>query len=68
MDANYKLRCRHCGSEVAMSYRVYNKSASKSSTRHLETEIPIRCPHCLRRLNQSEEIFRSQIVKFPIAG
>ena len=69
MNANHKLCCRHCGTEIEILNRTaYNKRGRAKGSAYIETEIAIRCPHCLHRLNQSEEIFRSQIVKFPIAG
>jgi hypothetical protein len=29
---------------------------------HIETENAIRCPHCMKKLNNTEEEFKSQIV------
>lgn len=62
MGTEYKVHCRHCGTETALPRRGgYGKFDTESRYLHIETEIPIRCPRCLHRLNNSTEEFRSQI-------
>ncbi len=63
MNEYLKIRCRRCGQETLLrAYGGYGKFGSKSRPAYIETEIPIRCPHCLMRLNRSAEAFRAQMV------
>ena len=58
------IRCKRCGGEfkyptdTAFMKRLY----SKDGWCHIETENSIRCPHCMKRLNNSAEEFEEQIV------
>ncbi len=42
--------------------RGYGKFHPTSDWLHVETELPIRCPECLHRLNVSQEEFSRQVV------
>lgn len=64
MGKSYKMRCKHCKAEFLHIQRgvigVLRECACCDS--HIVTEIAIRCPQCGRRINRSEEEFRSQIL------
>lgn len=63
MGTIYKIRCEHCGTETDLPRRGgYGKFQSTSDWLHIETDLPIRCPGCLHRLNTSQEAFRRQVV------
>jgi len=66
MGTAYKIRCRHCQTEFQYSasadYGMYQECVGCSAdNRHLETELPIRCPGCRRILNPSPEEFARQV-------
>ena len=63
MGIAYVIKCRHCGTE-------FNYSQDESMgmmprcvgcESYVETESPIRCPACNRRLNTSQEDFHEQV-------
>ncbi len=63
MGIAYQIRCRHCGTE-------FNYSQDESMgmlprcvgcENYVETESPIRCPACSRRLNSTLEEFNEQV-------
>ena len=62
MGIAYQIKCRHCGTE-------FNYSQDESMgmlprcvgcESYVETESPIRCPACYRRLNPTQEEFNEQ--------
>ena len=64
MGTAYKIRCRHCGTQ----FDHYNENDYGSSIMcigcgcsHVETETAIRCPACMRKLNNSQEEFDRQV-------
>lgn len=68
MGIAYKIRCRHCGAQFDHStdagYGMLQPCVGCGDSycnAYVETEIPIRCPACMRRLNTSQEEFNKQI-------
>lgn len=63
MGTSYKIRCKHCGAEflhvVGDDFGAIRSCVGCDY--HVETEVAIRCPACMRRLNGSEEEFKEQI-------
>lgn len=55
--------CPRCGtkSEVKCWPGYTKRGGAGASEECIETEIPIRCPHCLMRLNGSAEEFSGRI-------
>lgn len=63
MGTIYKIRCARCGAETELPRRGgYGKFRAAGDWPHIETDLPIRCPGCLHRLNASQEEFRRQVV------
>lgn len=64
MGKSYKMRCHHCGAEFVHIERGVNGVLRECACcdSHIVTEVSIRCPQCARRMNRTEEEFRSQIV------
>lgn len=64
MGKSYKMRCKHCGAEFLHIrkgvFGVLRECDYCDS--HIVTEISIRCPQCARRINRTEDEFRSQIM------
>ncbi|MFI3319941.1 MAG: hypothetical protein SNH01_04355 [Rikenellaceae bacterium] len=66
MGTVYKMRCRYCGGQFDHygdgASDVTAKTQHAASTKvYVETQIPIRCPGCLRRLNNTEDDYRQQV-------
>ncbi|MDE5637717.1 MAG: hypothetical protein K2J51_00675 [Alistipes sp.] len=68
MGTAYKIKCRHCGAQfdhyTDSGYGVLQPCVGCGDTYadgYVETEIPIRCPACLHRLNTTPEDFRRQV-------
>ncbi|MBO5772071.1 MAG: hypothetical protein J6R09_05490 [Alistipes sp.] len=64
MGASYTIRCKHCNTEF-LHIAGNDFGAIRSCVGcecHVETEVAIRCPACMRRINNTEEEFNSQIV------
>ena len=64
MGTSYKIRCKHCNTEF-MHYEGNDYGAIRECVGcecHIETEVPMRCPSCLKRINDTEEEFRRQII------
>ncbi|MBR4994841.1 MAG: hypothetical protein IKY82_02140 [Alistipes sp.] len=63
MGIAYQIKCRHCGAEFNysqnMSLGLTSRLANCKS--HIETESPIRCPACMKRLNTTETEFNEQV-------
>lgn len=63
MGIAYKIRCKHCGAE----FDHYANNDYGSLPRcvgcadYVETEVAIRCPACLHKLNETPEGFREQV-------
>ena len=63
MGTGVKIRCKHCGTEFMNLAGVgFMGFDSGTGTSHIETETAIRCPQCMKRLNNTEEEFNEQIV------
>lgn len=61
MGTAYKIRCKHCGTQVEHYMRTgYGSKPSCSGRAYVETETSIRCPVCLRRMNNSQREFHEQ--------
>lgn len=63
MGRSYKIRCEHCGTEF-----IHFEGQDLGTMRmcvgcecHLETENAIRCPGCMRKLNNTVEEFNRQV-------
>ena len=58
------IRCKHCGGEFAYATNsgFMKRLYSEYGWLHIETENSIRCPHCMKRLNNTAEEFEEQIV------
>lgn len=63
MGTSYKIRCMHCGTEF-----LHVASGDFGAVRscvgcecHIETDVAIRCPSCMQRLNRTEEEFNQQV-------
>lgn len=63
MGIAYKVKCKHCGAEFAYSqdqtFGMMPRCVGCES--YIETESPIRCPACNRRLNATQEEFNEQV-------
>lgn len=63
MGTAYKIRCRHCGARFEQSAQS-GRGLLQPGTgygNYVETETVMRCPACLKRLNDSQEEFDRQI-------
>ena len=58
------IRCKHCGTEFLClrSLGSMGYFDSENGFCHVETETAIRCPQCMKRLNNTEDEFNEQIV------
>ena len=60
------IRCKHCGTEfinlTGFGFMGFMRHDCEEGLCHIETETAIRCPQCMKRLNDTEEKFESQIV------
>ena len=63
MGTGVKIRCKHCGAEfidlVGVGLMGFDSGAGTS---HIETEKAIRCPQCMKRLNNTAEEFEEQVM------
>lgn len=63
MGIAYKIKCKHCGAEFAYSqdqtFGMMPRCVGCEG--YVETESPIRCPACSRRLNSSQKEFNEQV-------
>ena len=58
------IKCKHCGTEfmILSSLDFMGQFDCENGFCHVETERSIRCPQCMKRLNNTEEEFNDQIV------
>ena len=58
------IRCKHCGTEsmILTDWEFIQQLGRKIGFCRVETETAIRCPQCMKRLNNSEKEFNEQIV------
>ncbi|MEG2370319.1 MAG: hypothetical protein RSB23_04060 [Alistipes sp.] len=63
MGTAYKIKCRHCGAQfdhyVGANYDMLPLCVGCGE--YVETEMPIRCPACLKKLNTSQKEFNNSI-------
>lgn len=63
MGTAYKVRCKHCGTQfdhyTAAGYGLM--PACVGCGEYVETQMAIRCPGCLRKLNDSQQEFNEQV-------
>ena len=63
MGTLYKIKCKHCGAQF--DHYIYGERGvlqrAVACADFVETDIAIRCPHCLRRMNNSQEEFNEQV-------
>ena len=64
MGTGQTIKCKHCGREFInltglglMGFDIKNR------INHIETEVAIRCPQCMKRLNNTAEEFNDQIIE-----
>ncbi|MBR2351372.1 MAG: hypothetical protein IKA70_00350 [Alistipes sp.] len=64
MGMGQTIRCRHCGTEFICltGHEFMGQFDCSEGFCRVETEISIRCPQCMKRLNNSEREFNEQIV------
>ena len=63
MSVGYQIKCEHCGTEV-MHLAVGSAYAARMHAGgecHIETDVAIRCPSCMHRLNSTKEVFERQV-------
>lgn len=63
MGTAYKIRCKHCGTQFD-HYADSGYGALQPCVgcgEYVETELPIRCPACLHKLNATQEEFNKQV-------
>ncbi len=63
MSVGYQIKCEHCGAEV-MHLTVGNSHTARTSAKgeyHIETDVAIRCPSCMHRLNSTKEGYERQV-------
>lgn len=63
MGTAYKIRCKHCGTQFD-HYADSGYGALQPCVgcgEYVETELPIRCPACLHKLNATQEEFNEQV-------
>ena len=58
------IRCKHCGAEsmILTDWGFIQQLGRTIGFCRVETETAIRCPQCMKRLNNSEKEFSEQIV------
>lgn len=63
MGTAYRIRCKHCGAQFEHSTQPGFGLIPTcfGCGELLEMETAIRCPACLKRLNNSEEEFNEQV-------
>lgn len=67
MGTTCKIRCKHCGARFDnLTRSLFGLRPSDLGCGYVETEIPIRCPVCRGRLNDSQEEFDAQIEPAPL--
>lgn len=63
MGRSYKIKCEHCGAEFihfeGTDFGTFRQCVGCEC--HIETENAIRCPSCMRRINETEEAFNRQV-------
>ena len=63
MGIAYKMRCKNCGTQfhysLDQSCGLIQNCVSCSS--YVETDAPIRCPACMKRLNATQKEFNEQV-------
>lgn len=61
MRTTYRIRCNHCGGLFGDVENHHSTATATSVNIHIETELPIRCPLCRGRVNNSSKEFIQQI-------
>ena len=63
MGIAYQIKCKHCQAVLNysqdQSFGMMPRCVGCES--YVETDAPIRCPACNRRLNNSQEEFNEQV-------
>ena len=64
MENGQTIRCKHCGAEFVMmtTFGLMKGINRAIGFRHVETEMAIRCPQCMKRLNNTQEEFEEMVV------
>ena len=66
METEHTIRCKHCGTEfmnlVGLGLMGFMGFDCENGFCHIETETAIRCPKCMKRLNNTQEEFEEQII------
>lgn len=63
MGTTCKIRCKHCGAQLDLDALTHRGTAPAQAVHlgYIETEMPIRCPACLGRMNGTHEEFSRQV-------
>lgn len=63
MGTAYKIKCKHCGAQFEhyMQAGYGMMPICVGCGEYIETDAPIRCPACHRKLNSTPEEFNEQI-------
>ena len=58
------IRCKHCGPEFLhlASLGFMGQFDCEDGFCHIETEKAVRCPQCMKRLNNTEDELNEQII------
>ena len=58
------IKCKHCGTEFMYltGFGFMGRHDCEDGFCHIETENAIRCPQCMKRLNNTTEEFEEQII------
>ena len=69
MGTALKIRCKHCGAQfnhsgVAGHGFLPTFIGQAEDLGHSETQMAMRCPNCMRRLNNTIEEFYEQIESY----
>ena len=64
MGTGHTIRCKHCGTEFIhlANLNFMGLYDCEDGYCHIETETSIRCPQCMKRLNNTVEEFNEQII------
>ena len=64
MGTGQTIRCKHCGTEFMnlVGFGFTGRFDCEDGFCHIETETAIRCPQCMKRLNNTQEEFEEMVV------
>lgn len=64
MGMGQTIKCKHCGTEFIClnGGNFMGRFDCSEGICHVETEASIRCPQCLKRLNNSQKEFEDMVI------